>query len=328
MKVLIIADCREDFPSIHEEKHYNDHYSKKSVSDIKNSICDIGYDCDILGGIETLSKSLYHISESSDKTIFFNLSDGLTQKNRRMQAPLLLELMNAKYIGSDPFVVGVVNNKYFTNKFLKVHNITVPDALIYDNWADNHYLNYPVVIKPNDEGSSIGISQMSICHNDMESKQRILYLIDQDYTPIIEKYISGYEITNFIIGNKDNILLNELILSKYKQEAYFEEFVFGHEEKCSEKRNQMVLTNNTPFVPVSNIKKTGQRIFKILGLQDFARIDFRVTLEAVPVCIEVNSLPVISKTSEIGTICNCYGYSLSHILELIINTAKERMKMY
>ena len=81
MKILIIADCREDFPSILEEKQYNDHYSRKSIFEIKRSICDIGYDCDILGGIEILSKSLYKLDKSRDKTIFFNLSDGLSQKS-------------------------------------------------------------------------------------------------------------------------------------------------------------------------------------------------------------------------------------------------------
>ena len=323
-KIIIIADCREDFPSTIEGKHYNDHYSKKSVMEIQQAIINLGYECNFVGGINILidylnSKQIYK------DTLFLNFSDGLTQKNRRMQAPLLLELMNAKYSGSDPFVVGAVNDKYFTNKFLKEHHIHVPNCVLYKEWTERIVLEYPVVVKPNSEGSSIEISQSSICYNSLEANQQSLRLISKGYTPIIEEYIEGYEVTNFLIGNAGNFVLNELIISEYENKIYFEELVFGQEEKSSGKRRQHVLTNENAIFPVEPIKEQSCKIFNLLGLFDFARIDYRISHDGKPTFIEVNSLPVFSYTSEIGTICTFYNKSLEQILDLLINTAKERL---
>lgn len=323
-KIIIIADCREDFPSTIEGKHYNDHYSKKSIIEIQKAIKNLGYECDFVGGISTLISYLNNKQDCND-LLFLNFSDGLTQKNRRMQAPLLLELMNANYSGSDPFVVGAVNDKYFTNKFLKEHNIHVPNCVLYKKLSENFELKYPVVVKPNSEGSSIEISQASICHNSLEAEQQALELIKKGYAPIIEEYIEGYEVTNFLIGNTGKYVLNELVISEYENEIYFKELVFGQDEKSSGKRRQYVLTNeNAPF-PIESLKEQSCIIFNLLGLFDFARIDYRISHDGKPMFIEINSLPVFSYTSEIGTICKFYNKSLEQMLALLINSAKERL---
>lgn len=326
LKIVVIADCREDFPSIIEGKHYNDHYSRKSILEIQKAIVNLGYECDFVGGINTLVKYLSN-KQNCENLLFLNFSDGLTQKNRRMQAPLLLELMNAKYSGSDPFVVGIVNDKYFTNKFLKEHHINVPNCVLYKNWKASSKLKYPVVVKPNNEGSSLGISQPSICHNSSEIAQQAQKLISEDYIPIIEEYVAGYEVTNFLIGNTNKFVLNELIISEYENQTYFNEFVFGQNEKSSGRRLQHVLTNdNAPF-SISSIKEQSSKIFSILGLSDLARIDYRISTDGTPMFIEINSLPVFSTTSEIGVICKFYNKSIEQILELLINVSKERLGM-
>lgn len=325
-KIIIIADCREDFPSIITGKHYNDHYSRKSILEIQKAIENLGYECEFIGGINALVKYLNN-KPNCDNLLFLNFSDGLTQKNRRMQAPLLLELMNAKYSGSDPFVVGVVNDKYFTNKFLREHHINVPNCILYKNWKNSADLKYPVVVKPNSEGSSLGISQSSICHNDFEIEHQAKILISKGYIPIIEEYIAGYEVTNFLIGNTNNFTLNELILSEYENETFFNELVFGQYEKSSGKRKQQILTDdNAPF-SILSIKEQSCKIFNILGLSDLARIDYRISSDGTPIFIEINSLPVFSSTSEIGSICKFYNKSLEQILELLINTSKGRLNI-
>lgn len=325
-KIIIVADCREDFPSTIKTKHYNDHYSRKSIQDIQVAIQNLGYLCEWLGGINALIKMLNEDYENTS-TLYLNFSDGLMQKNRRMQAPLLLELMGVAYTGSDPFSVGVVNDKYFTNRFLKEHSIKVPSSYLYHNLSNNNKLSYPVVVKPNNEGSSLGIFQSSICSNMQEVEQQAQLLEQQNYIPLIEEYISGYEITNFIIGNSGKILLNEVILSEYDNNIYFEHFVFGQNEKAHGKRKQRLLTNENALFDLNLVKEKSTFIFELLGLRDIARLDYRITKNGEPVLIEVNSLPVFSMTSEIGTICRYYNKSLSDMLSLLIEATKERLKL-
>lgn len=325
-KITIVADCREDFPSTTNTKHYNDHYSRKSIQDIQMAIQKLGYLCEWMGGVKSLIQSLNGRYENTS-TLYLNFSDGLMQKNRRMQAPLLLELMGVAYTGSDPFSVGVVNDKYFANKFLKEHNIRVPSSCLYHNLSNSKKISYPVVVKPNNEGSSLGIFQNSICSNMQEVERQAQILEQQNYIPLIEEYIPGYEITNFIIGNSSKILLNEVILSEYNNNIYFEYFVFGQNEKAHGKRKQRVLTNENTLFSLNLVKEKSIFIFELLGLRDIARLDYRITKSGEPILIEVNSLPVFSMTSEIGTICHYYNKTLCDMLNLLIETAKERLKL-
>lgn len=325
-KIIIVADCREDFPSTVKTKHYNDHYSRKSIQDIQEAIQKLGYSCKWIGGINSLIKCL-NKGYDSNSTLYLNFSDGLMQKNRRMQAPLLLELMDVSYSGSDPFSVGVVNDKYFTNKFLKEHNIKVPASCLYHNLQFWKELNFPVIVKPNNEGSSLGISQSSICWDIHEIEFQAKSLMRQDYIPLVEQYIPGYEVTDFIIGNRDKIVLNEVIISKYDNNFYFDNFVFGQNEKSSGQRKQTLLTNENPLFSTVLIKERSETIFQLLGLRDIARLDYRIMKDGTPILIEVNSLPVFSMTSEIGTICQFYNKSLADILNLLILTTKERLNL-
>lgn len=325
-KIIIVADCREDFPSTVKTKHYNDHYSRKSIQDIQTAIQKLGYACEWIGGIKSLIKCLDK-EYNSNSTLYLNFSDGLMQKNRRMQAPLLLELMGVAYSGSDPFSVGVVNDKYFTNKFLKEHDVKVPNSYLFHNLQFGKELNFPVIVKPNNEGSSLGIFQNSICWDIEEIESQANALIHEDYIPLVEQYVPGYEVTNFIIGNSNKIVLNEVILSKYDNNIFFENFVFGQNEKSSMQRKQTLLTNENPFFSLDLIKERSALVFRLLGLRDIARLDYRIMKDGTPVLIEVNSLPVFSITSEIGTICRYYDKTLADMLDLLIVTTKERLNL-
>lgn len=156
-------------------------------------------------------------------------------------------------------------------------------------------------------------------------EKQVIALLSNDYMPIIEKYVTGYEVTNLLIGNRGKFVLNELILSEYEGKKYFNELVFGQNEKSSGKRKQTILTiENSPF-PIAPVKEHSCKIFNLLGLCDLARIDYRISYDGTPTFIEINSLPVFSLTSEVGCICKFYNKSLEQIIELLINCAKERL---
>ena len=56
-------------------------------------------------------------------------------------------------------------------------------------------LNYPVIVKPNSEGSSLGIDEDSYCNSEILAKDKALDLL-KIFSPIlIEEYIPGFEVT-------------------------------------------------------------------------------------------------------------------------------------
>ena len=72
-KITIVADCREDFPSTTNTKHYNDHYSRKSIQDIQMAIQKLGYLCEWMGGVKSLIQSLNGRYENTS-TLYLNFN--------------------------------------------------------------------------------------------------------------------------------------------------------------------------------------------------------------------------------------------------------------
>nr|WP_086350660.1 hypothetical protein [Enterococcus sp. 9E7_DIV0242]OTP11577.1 hypothetical protein A5888_003676 [Enterococcus sp. 9E7_DIV0242] len=165
IKIAIIANTRDEFENASDISNiiYNDNPSKKSIDYLLSEIRCLGFESFFFGGIEELITACKEKKEYQN-TLFFNLSDGLTQPSRKGQAAFLLEILGVPYIGSDPFTRLMTANKSYTKQFLCSQEITSPNGHIIRSLNDfsQYDIEYPIMIKPNNEGSSIGITQESV----------------------------------------------------------------------------------------------------------------------------------------------------------------------
>src|SRR5699024_4087830 len=98
---------------------------------------------------------------------------GMDQNYSRAQAPLLLEILGASYSGSDVFSSVLMNNKHFCKQALRSLDILMPKSCIVNRQlvVKEKYIKdwqYPLFVKPNCEGSSLGISSENVCHTPQE----------------------------------------------------------------------------------------------------------------------------------------------------------------
>ena len=168
--IQIVCDYRENFmnESCDGDKIYNDHMSKKALDDIIASLRKKNYKVNYLGGVQEIVDICSQNSKKYLNDLFLNFSTGLTQKNRKIQSALLLELLGVQFSGSDAFTISMVNNKYYTNKILKEEKILTAKSVLLKKIAKDfenkiNQLRFPLIVKPNSEGSSIDISNNSIC---------------------------------------------------------------------------------------------------------------------------------------------------------------------
>ena len=182
-----------------------------------------------------------------------------------------------------------------------------------------------MIVKPNREGSSIGITQQNFITTADALQDLTSQLLDEFDELLVEEYIAGYEVTNFVIGNPNRFLFNDIILNGYNNQFYFEDFIFGLEEKSGGKRNQIVPDGLLTQEQIKKIKQTSEVIFAVLGMRDFTRIDYRLTAEGVLYFIELNGNPVISQTSEMGALCQQRTFSFRSIYGHIISAAVHRI---
>ena len=330
MKYSILAELRENYPSlIRGASVYNDYVSKKSMSDLCDAINRVGFECTYFGGMKELLSAYLEHSDISD-TIFINYNYGLPAPYKRTQSPTLLELMNAKYSGADPFAALLVNDKEFTKKVLRSVNILTPRSMLVSN-AESLYekLNFskiqlPLVVKPNCEGSSLGILSDSLCDTYHDAVLVTKKLLPKFQEVIIEQYIAGYECTVWLVGNPHKFLLVAPLLVSDDEKCFFDHRIFTMYDKANHVRQYHRPEEVLGVERVLEIKYIAKRIFTELGLRDYARIDFRITKDSI-YFIEANALPIFSKTSEIGNIVQLYEITYDAICKLVIDAINSRL---
>lgn len=331
MKYSILAEVREDYPSlVNGSKIYNDYVSKKSIMDFCETINILGYECTFFGGMKALFRAYQNHVDISN-TIFINYNYGLPAPYKRTQCPTLLELMGAKYSGADPFVSLLVNDKEYTKRVLKTVEVNVPSSILLTNSSDDiesklskTKLPLPLVVKPNCEGSSLGITEESLCNDYATANKIACKLISQYHEVLIEQYIAGYECTVWIIGNSGDFRLIAPLLISEKDNYYFENQIFTIFDKANGIREYSLPDIILGANMVNEIKQTAEKIFIELGLRDYARIDFRIHNNQI-YFIEANALPIFSLTSEIGKITQLYNIPYEEVCKTVIESVTTRL---
>ncbi len=335
MKVFLLGEYREQFETKIEGLNFNAHPSLASLQNILDACKEKNISCEYFGGVIELIKALNSNQKFEDDCLFINFSDGLEQDYCRLQAPVLLELLDVKYTGSTPFPVALMNNKHHTKiavKNLLLQNIKMPEDIFinHNSTITNnlfHKLKYPLIIKPNNDGFSMGITPDSIISESVEKVIKQILKLQNEYKEIIvEEYISGMDVSVFILGNRDKILINDVIAyeSNYKlfQDKEARD-IFNKANKASRKLDAREVLNEEIIL---NLKNLSVEIFNGLNARDIARIDYRITQSGEIYFLEINSCPILSKESDVKTVCEISKLSYDDFIEMYINTAYKRYK--
>ena len=330
MKYFLLAEVRENYPSLINGKNvYNDYVSKKSMLDFCTALNSSGFFCKFFGGIKELFMANQNNMDITD-IIFINYNYGLPAAYKRTQCPTLLELMGARYSGADPFVALLVNDKEYTKKVLRSVGILTPTSILVSdlnnlqNKLCKSNIPIPLVVKPNCEGSSLGITDDSLC-NSYEEAERVASTCLKDFKEvIIEQYIPGYECTVWVIGNPNNFRLIAPLLISENGNCYFRHKIFTMQDKANRIRDYLLPDKILDSQIVTQLKHISENAFIELGLRDYARFDFRINNNNI-FFIEANALPIFSKTSEIGKISQLYKLSYEKICTLLVETVNDRL---
>lgn len=330
MDLKLICDIRENFKPnmIDKLMNFNDHPPMDNIEEIQSIVKQCGYHCEIFGGIPELIQSVNDKLSFKDN-IFLNLTDGLDMDCGRVQAPILLDILNVFYSGAGPFQAALIDNKYYAKLAVKNIGVSIPESILLhknENLEKNHLvkIRFPLIVKPNSKGSSIGISQRSICHNEEELLELLLENQKKFDDILIEQFIPGYEVTNFIIGNDPHYIINEPVL-----EEFHGNFVHNNEVMAVEDKAYRTRTFHACYEILGNeltekIKQTTQKIKEAFGVNDILRIDYRVTTSGEIYFLEANTVPRICSKNEAGFICKFYDKPYSFFLECLLDTLIER----
>jgi len=243
-----------------------------------------------------------------------------------------LELLRVPYTGANPRGQVLAQGKDLSKKLLKYHRIPVPAFHVFPIGRKIRRparLRFPLIVKSVLEDASIGISQASVVDSDEKLEERVLFIHNLVGTAAIaEQYIAGREIYVGVLGNER---LRVLPVWELK----FESLPPGalpiatervkHNPKYQARRGvtQGPAAGLSPSLD-ARIRGAAKRICRVLELDGYVRIDFRLSEDGVPYFIEANPNPEIASAEEFAQSALFDGMSYKDLLNRILALAIAR----
>lgn len=266
--------------------------------------------------------------------IAFNYSVCINSFRREIQVPLILEILEIPYTGPPPLTQSLVYNKAKVKEILMANGVSTLPFQIFDEHGEQLKpdLKFPLIVKPNAEGSSAGITNKSVVRNLEDLHKQVKYINEVfKQTALVEPFLEGREFSVPMVGNPPRIF--PIIESDHSKlpagyqpmdslevKWYFEENSGGANFTCPAKITTRLKTK------IQNICLAAWRV---LNMQDFCRIDIRCDEKENPYFIEINHPagmipPEVSKSSYLPYSALVAGMDYDELLKTIIEAGWKR----
>lgn len=322
MKIGFCYDTKSDYGLDEENLEYTDFVSLHTVSEIAKAIERCGHEIGYIGNAHKLKELLNEPIFPYD--LIFNIAEGFGSRNREAMVPCLAELYNIPCTASDAYGMTVNLNKYHTKILVESQGIPTPKS-VYFKELDQKVLDsinaigYPIVLKPNSEGGSMGLS---LIYSEKELIEQSRYLIEKfSFDLLVEEYIEGTEITVPVIGNGESswalgvvTILNEdgTDISLYDNSLKFEDNVI----------------NTLDFKYTDAVKRKlleySVNIHRFFDLHDYSRMDFRIRPDGSIYFLEINAMPSLCRDCSFEQCGNAMGLEYHEVIGMIIEAAMKR----
>lgn len=229
----------------------------------------------------------------------------------------LLELRGLKYTGSGVQSSAIAMDKDLSKLYFLKHNIPTPDWIgiygkdIVDYEECIKKFGTPVVIKPCDEGSTVGLT---IARNKQEFYEGLNIASSYSDKIIVEKYIKGKELTVTIIDNEAFPVI-EIV----PQDGYYD-----YEHKYSKGMSNYICPARIPEEVADEAKKLSLIAFRALNCKVYARVDFLLSETNELYCLEVNTLPGMTELSLVPMAAKALNIDFDNLIKKIIDSSLKK----
>lgn len=247
--------------------------------------------------------------------VVFPITHGNNAEDGKLQG--LLELFNVKFVGCKTLSSSIGMDKVISKVIFDSLNINqVPYLVINEEYSISDIikkLQFPVIVKPANGGSSIGISKAD---NKKELIKAIKEAKKYDDKVIIEKFIIARELECAVLENKKDIICSNPGEIKSANEFY------DYDAKYVNETSYTTIPNDLKEDVVNKIKDYSKKIFKTLNCSGYARIDFFYDEENEKIYInEINTIPGFTSISMYPKLIESIGITYTDLITILINAA-------
>jgi D-alanine-D-alanine ligase len=265
--------------------------------------------------------------QSFGPDVIFNLADQF-KNNRAFDQNIVsfLEMHGLSFTGCGSTGLTLCKHKGISKKILGYHRIKFPEFTVIrrgQRCARPKRLNFPILVKPLKEEASYGISQASFVESEEQFKERVQFIHEKyGNDAIAEEYIEGRELYVSILGNHrlEVFPIRELV---FKEVPPDEPKIATYKAKWDEEyRKRWGLQNQFAEgldpVLARNIEQTCKRIYRLLTIDGYARVDLRVKANNEVYFIEANPNPVLAADEDFAQSALKAGISYPQLIQRIV----------
>ena len=263
----------------------------------------------------------FESQDLKDVDVIFLALHGGKGEDGTIQA--LLDLTGKPYTGSGMLASALAMNKDMSKKIFEREKIRTPKWILWE-LSDSSGISelqkeikkrfgYPVVVKPDNQGSTIGLT---ILPKNGNLSEAVNLAGEYSHQILIEEFIPGREITVSVLENQALPVI----------EIVPEHGIYDYECKYTPGMSKYVCPAELSKKQTKEVQDMAVKAFKVLGCEGYARVDFRLGKDGKFYCLEVNTLPGMTKTSLVPKAAQAAGIEFPQLVDKIVKLALNKKK--
>jgi len=231
----------------------------------------------------------------------------------------LLDKWEIPYTGSGALACGLAMHKGCSKLVFEANGIpSAPWQALHKSlgrarWLKEIKLGLPLVVKPADVGSAIGVT---IVRKKGELMGAIQNAFKYSQWAIVEKFVPGVEVTVTVLGEKALPVIE--IVPKNEFYDFDAKYTPGHSDH--------LIPARIPAKSARKVKANALKAGKAMGCEDYYRVDFIVPKKGEPQILEVNTAPGMTATSLVPDAARAAGIPFPKFLKTVVGMAIQRRK--
>lgn len=230
----------------------------------------------------------------------------------------LLDTFKIPYTGSGALASARAMDKEETSAILKNHGYRVPDYYIVNkkerpaiHWKNPKSITLPVVIKPTNSGSSVGVN---IVRKEKDFSEAIMDAFKYGDSLLVQKYIPGIEMTAGVLEINGHALALPPTEIVPKQGDFF-----NYQSKYDAGGSLEITPPNRPKELIKKVQRQALSVHRLLGCSGMSRTDMIIGKDNKIYILELNTIPGMTTTSLLPQQAEKMGFSFPQLLEIIID---------
>jgi len=289
---------------------------------------DLEHDVHVLGVKDDLG-AIRQAKDDFQPHIAFNMLEAFHEVGTFDQNVVsYLELLRLPYTGCNPRGMFLARDKALSKKLLQYHRLPVPEFTMVARGRKprlSKRITFPLIVKPLTQEASIGISQASVVEDDAKLRERVQFIHDSIATDaIVEQYVDGRELYCGLIGNQRVQVLPvwEMTFSKMPDDQHR---IATERVKWSPKYQAKMgidtgEAKDLPAGAADRVQHISKRVYKVLELSGYARVDLRLDEAGKVHVLEANPNPQIARAEDFAESAKRAGLPYPALLQRILTT--------